>query len=397
MRILRVAPYFAPAWGYGGPARSIFEACRGIAALGEEIRVLTTSANLDTELDVPLMQPVMMDGVEVWYYPRRFPRRYFRSPELVSAIRSEIPKYDVCHFHTPFIRFGVDACRTARKEGKPYFLTYHGTVDPIVLKSKRLKKQVYWNLYESKNVAGASVVIALTAEEKRQIHLLAPNAPVAVVPNGIKPIDLEKIPPRSFLAQIDPALTERPYLLFLSRLNWKKGLDMLLPAFGDLAKKYPDWKLVLAGPDDGFRETAEGLTKKHDIEGRVVFTGLVEGEKKQALFRHSEAFTLPSYSEGLPTAVVEALMCGRSVVITRTCYMPEVETQGMGWVVEPELEAVRRGLDAAMGNPAEREARAAGARDFAIERYGLESVARRTVELYRRAIASPRRVDLTGY
>ena len=390
--------YFAPAWVYGGPPRSILASCKGLVSLGEEVRVLTTAGNGAADLDVPLGKPLDVQGVETWYFPRRSPKSYFRCPDLIQALNQQAREFDVIQCHTSLIYLGIAVRNAARRAGIPYLVTCHGSLDPVVLRQKRLKKALYFRLFERANLQEAAAVVALTQEERRQILSLVPGRPVAVVPNGMVPIAPESIPPRGALAEIDPALVENPYILFMARLNWKKGLDLLVPAFGRLAARFPQWRLVLAGPDEGgYRAVVEGLVREHGLEGRVVLPGLVDGERKLALLGHTELFTLPSYSEGLPTCVVEALMCGRPVVITRTCYMPEVQESGVGWVVEPTLDGVAEGLAEALGSDSARAERRARAREFAVGTYASDTVARRTRELYRRAIANPRGADLSGF
>ncbi len=398
MRVLRVTAYYAPAWVYGGPARSVLDSCRGLAELGDEVRVLTTAANGTSELDVRLRCPVDVGGVETRYYPRQAPRSLFHSPELYRAIRQQACEFDVVHCHAMMVPLGLFARRAAERAGIPYVLTSHGTLDPVVLSSKRLKKAAYLRLFERTNLERASAVIALTEQERGQIRRAAPRARAVVVPNGQPLTDLSRVPSRDLLAQVSSELLRRPYVLFMARLNWKKGLDLLVPAFARARCEHPEWMLVLAGPDEGgYRSVVEGLVARHGLVDSTVLPGIVDGERKSALLGNADLFALTSYSEGLPTAVVEALMAERPVVVTGTCYMPEIEAHGAGWVVDTSVDGVSSGLLAAMRDPDCRRERAARGRDLAAARYSRETVARRMHDLYRRCIDAPRGGDLDGF
>lgn len=387
MRVLRVCAYFAPAWIYGGPARSILESCQGLAELGEQVRVLTTTANGDAELDAPIGAPVETEGVETWYYPRSYPRSAFHSPALYRAVREQVADFDVVQVHATLLPLGVVACRAAERAGVPYLVTPHGALDPWALRRKALKKALFLRLWERANLVRADAVVVLTEDEKRQVLRLAPGCRAVVAPNGQAPPDLDATPPRSMISEALPSLGARPYVLFLGRLSPKKGLDLLIPAFAHAARAHPDWLLVVAGPDEGgMRLQVERLSRRHGISERVLLTGMVNGAIKTALIGHAGAFCLPSYSEGLPTAVIEAMMLERPVVLSRQCHMPEVGERGAGWVVDTSIEQVAAGLAEAMDLPDEREARGARGRALALERFSRDAAARRLRDLYRSCI-----------
>lgn len=388
LRILRVTPYYAPAWCYGGPAQSVHAACRALVEAGQDVTVFTTAANGDTDLDVPLGQPVDRDGVAVHYFAQRGPRSTFYSPDMARALREHAHRFDVLHLHGVWCHANAAGRHAARRAGVPYVVTLHGTLDPIVLRQKRLKKRVYWWLVERANLRHAARLIALTEEEKRQALLLDPGYRVAVLPNGCDARAYAHIPDRGALARVDPRLVHTPYVLFLSRIHPKKGLDLLVPAFAQVSREFPGWVLVIAGSDEGGHQAViEDLVRRHGIGDRVLFTGLVSGEKKLALLGNADLFCLPSYSEGLPTVVVEALLCARPVVISENCYMPEVAQRGAGWVARTSVEGITAGLRQAMADPGARAAFGEAGRAYAVEAFDIRQVAQRTIALYREVIA----------
>jgi glycosyltransferase involved in cell wall biosynthesis len=156
---------------------------------------------------------------------------------------------------------------------------------------------------------------------------------VAVIPNGIKvPNALD---PEWFWSHY-PGLRSRRVVLFLSRLHYKKGVDVLCRAWAAVTKKHPDAHLVLAGPDsEGTRYVVERLIGELGLQDTVTFTGMLKGNFKWGALAASEVFVLPSYSEGFSVATLEAMAAGKPVIISRQCYFPEVARQGCGWVIEP--------------------------------------------------------------
>jgi glycosyltransferase involved in cell wall biosynthesis len=142
-------------------------------------------------------------------------------------------------------------------------------------------------------------------------------------------------------------------VLFLSRLNFKKGLDLLIPAFARAAKHHPDLHLVIAGPDDGMQAQAQGWIAAEKIDGRATFTGMLDHPAKLAAFRDATMFVLPSYSENFGIAVVEAMACGVPVATTdRVNIWREIEAAGAGLIAPPEIEAVARQIETLAGDPA---------------------------------------------
>ena len=118
---------------------------------------------------------------------------------------------------------------------------------------------------------------------------------------------------------------------------------MLIPAFAALARQFPDWVLVVAGPDEGnYRAHLEQQVKNLEVEPQVFFPGMVTGEPKASLLGHAELVALPSYSEGFPLIVAEALGYQRPLLITTTCYVPEVAARQAGLLTSFDEFLTRR-------------------------------------------------------
>ena len=144
MRILHVVPTYIPAYRYGGPIYSVHGLCKALVLLGHEVTVFTTNVDGDNDSDVPLGQPVDIDGVKVWYFPSKRLRRIYWSPPMKKALEKQIPDFDILHLHSIFLWPTWAAARSARRMGKPYIIAPRGMLvkELIERKSSFAKKSL---------------------------------------------------------------------------------------------------------------------------------------------------------------------------------------------------------------------------------------------------------------
>jgi glycosyltransferase involved in cell wall biosynthesis len=205
---------------------------------------------------------------------------------------------------------------------------------------------------------------------------------VEVVPNGIKVSDYASPVDRHVLADLDPTLVAQRYLLFLGRVHEKKGIDVLLRAFADLARDAPDLRLAIAGPvDERFAVRFRGLLDASGLRPRIVVPGHVEGQVKHALLQHAEVFALPSYGEGLPMAALEAMASRCPVVLSRHCNLPQVALHRAGLEVEPDDRQLRDAVRRLLADDALRAELAGNAYRLACQHFDWRVVGRRVLEL----------------
>lgn len=377
MKILHVVPTYIPAWKHGGPIRSVHGLCKALAARGHQVTVFTT--DVDTEGAVPVGRAVQLDGVEVWYFPVSAPRRLYRSPQMGAALRQRISGFDVVHLHSVFLWPTAAAARAAERAGVPYLLAPRGMLVPDLLKRRgRWRKTAWIRLVERRTLARAAgfhATAELEAEEAGRLGLPIPR--VFVVPNGIDP------EPPAALEDVRPdvrrLLDGGPFLLYLGRLSWKKGLDRLIPALA----RVPETALAVAGNDEeGIRPRLEGLTREAGVAGRVVFLGPVDGADKAALLQRCAALVLPSYSENFGNSVLEAMAAGSPVAVT-----PEVGLAGVvrqeraGIVADGDPALLGEALRSLLAGP-DREAMGRRGAEAARRRFGWEAVAAQMEEVY---------------
>ena len=272
------------------------------------------------------------------WQPWRLMASYAACPELSSTVRNT----DIVHVHGLWQAHSVAAARMSRRFGKPYIVSAHGMLDGWALRNKRWKKAPYSVLIERPNLAGAACLRALTAAEARNYRQFGVRSPIVIVPNGVEVPDHPS--PRPFLEQF-AGLRGMRLILFLGRVHYKKGLDILLRAWALVRARHSDAHLVIAGPD--FEHTQAGLLQQVvllDLQDSVTFTGMLNSELKWSALAACWAFVLPSYSEGFSVAVLEAMACGRPVIVTHQCNFPEVASWECGWQIEPDAAQLESAL-----------------------------------------------------
>lgn len=212
------------------------------------------------------------------------------------------------------------ACRRARV---PYFVFTHGMLDPWfnrAYRAKYIKKLLFWPL-EYRVLRDAEGVLFTSREECRLARksFWPYRARERVISYGAvrPPSNGEGRLSQAFLSEY-PELSGKRILLFLGRIHPKKGCDLLLRAFANIATEQPDLRLVFAGPDsDGYQEELEKIAQSKGVQDRVIWTGMLSGDQKYGAFYASDAFVLPSHQENFGIAVAEALSCGAPVLISR--------------------------------------------------------------------------------
>jgi poly(glycerol-phosphate) alpha-glucosyltransferase len=247
------------------------------------------------------------------------PNSFGYSPRLVVALQDA--KLDLVHVHGLWMYPSIACNRWARLERKPYLITTHGMLDPWALRNSAWKKWVASLLYEGAHLRGAACIHAVSHSEAQSIRAYGLTNPICVIPNGI---DLTSEISSAPAAGKD----ERKRLLYLGRLHPKKNLLNLLRAWhqlisqGDLTAG--EWSLTIAGwSQGGYQEELQQFCAKSGIDESVDFVGPLFGLDKESVYRNADAFILPSLSEGLPVAVLEAWSYKLPVLITPECNIPE--------------------------------------------------------------------------
>ena len=336
MKILEVIRTVDPA--YGGPVEVVRQ-LSGVmqAELGATVEAATLD---DPSADFVAKFPIKVHALG----PGK--GTYGHSPLYVPWMEEHAGEYDAIVVNGIWQYQSLGTYKALRKSGKPYFVFPHGMLDPYFNETyplKKVKKQIYWKLFEQKVLANAAAVM-YTCEEERvlaQKSFSGYKAAERVVSLGIATpeFDLEACK-KEFLAQY-PNLEGERFLLFLSRIDPKKGIDLLIQAFASI--KDSRLKLVIAGPDKtGLRPSLEELAKASGVSGLVTWTGMITGSLKWGAYTACEAFALTTHQENFGIVLAEAMACHKPVLTTnKTNIWREIKDSNAGLICTDTVDSVK--------------------------------------------------------
>jgi len=384
MKLLHVVASYLPATRYGGTIVSVHGLCASLAARGHDVHVFTTSVDGAADSPVAHGQPVTLDGVTVWYFQSRFLRRLYYAPDLGRALHRTIANFDVVHSHAIYLWPLWAAARAARRAGVPHVVSPRGMLEKDLIERRTaLWKSLLIGFVEKTRLESASAIHVTSRREREQAEAFGFSFPrFFEVPNGVSLLEAAR-------GDLSPAMAglaqRRPFVLFLGRITWKKGLDRLIAAL-PLA---PSASLVIAGTDDeGYRRTVEDLARAHEVSDRVSFTGEVLGADKWASIDMASAVVLPSYSENFGNVVLEAWAGSRPVIVSPEVGLAEVvASSGGGWVAATSKD-LGRAIELVVTDERLRTRAGELGRAEAARRFAWGAVAAQMEEVYLSAMAS---------
>ena len=388
MRILHVISNLSPR--YGGPPKACFEMARSTAKLGHAVSIYTTNLDGPTELNVPTDSSVYRDGVEIRYFPIQYPRFWGFSLPLAIQLRSAVKEHDIVHIHSLYLFHSQVAAHYCRKHGVPYLIRPHGTLDPVIFQRHRLRKRIMELAFEHRNFKYAAAIHFTAEDEERSAKAHTLGAPGIVIPNGLDLADYENLPaPGTFRARY-PETRGKKIILFLGRINFKKGLDILVQAFSAVAQSRDDVRLIIAGPDnDGFEKKVRAWLRGAKVHDRTTFTGMLEGDDKLAVLGDADVFILPSYWENFGFSVVEAMACGVPVIISdRVAIWREVEAEGAGKVAPCNSNSFAEAMLSILNSPDVAELMGESGKTLVRKRFQWSSVALDLENAYRSILSA---------
>jgi glycosyltransferase involved in cell wall biosynthesis len=390
MRILQIIPSISLV--YGGPSQMVLGLSAALAKEGVDVTILTTNSNGDTgqaPLDVPLNQPVEQNGYRVIYFPCSPFRRYKFSLDLLRWLNAHAHEFDIAHLHALFSPVISAAATVARNKRLPYILRPLGTLDPADLQKKKQLKKIYTALWERGNIAGSAAIHFTSQQEAKISERFGVNTNDLIIPLGVQyqSVDIADCDVRTQL-DIPPDI---PLLLFLSRIEPKKGLNLLLPALETLLAEGLTFHFVLAGSnpqDPDYEAMIAAQVKASALAKCTTMTGFVTGEFKAALLQQADLFVLPSYYENFGIAVAEAMAAGTAVCISRGVYIwSDVQAANAGWVCNCEVEDLVSQLREALLNLDECHRRGINGQGYANQGYRWQAIAQETIKAYQEIVA----------
>ncbi|OKH22633.1 glycosyltransferase [Chroogloeocystis siderophila] len=381
MKILMLVP--AVGTVYGGPSKSVVELAQALGHHSIEVDLITTNANGSEKLNVPLQTWISETSYRFQYFPYWDLKGYKFSLALTNWLFKNASNYDLVHANAVFSYANLPAYWACQQQKIPYLVTPRGMLEPWALSYKAWKKRLYYNLFEKPALQQASAIQTLAKKEAEGVKILDLKAPIFVVPNGVHKQDFETLPePENFYSKF-PETRNKTLILFLGRIDPKKGLDLLSTAFAKIHTLFPHTHLIVAGQDNiGYLPVVKDYFAQAGCIDAVTFTGMLTGSLKHSALAAANIYVAPSYSEGFSMSVLEGMASGLPCVITTGCNFSEAASAQAAYVVNVNAEELADALTKCLQNPQQAKQMGNRARQLVFENYTWERVASQLIEIY---------------
>jgi len=432
LRVLHVIPSLSP--GDGGPSFAMPLMARGLELSGVQVDVATTEGDRE--------QRINQNGVSVLYFPRQS-EFYKVSLPLSRWLSEHIRDYDLVHIHALFSYSSYAAARLATKNGVPYIVRPLGVLNRWGMQNRRkLLKRFSFHFIEQRIMRNAAAIHYTSQQERLEAAETGVRNESVVIPLAVDLSGFRELPGPEPFHQKFPDARGREIILFLSRLDPKKGLDLLLRAFaacdgrrmtddgrrmtedgrpvtGDGRRMTEDGRpvtgdgrritedgrpssvvrrpsssvvgplLVIAGDgNDQFVEGLRRLAGELGIADEILWSGFLGGDDKLSAMAAASVFVLPSYSENFGIALAEAMAAGLPCVLSDQVGIA-VDANGYdaGLVVPCEVGPLASAMQRLLDDPELRGRLGANARRLVDDRFSVEAMSASLVKLYERVLS----------
>jgi len=301
---------------------------------GGDVAVYATTANGLNELPVDIARPVLVDGVKVIYFKRITKDHTHLSPSLLTHLWRTARDYDVIHIHAWWNLVSVLGCLVALMRKVPVVVSPRGTLSNYSFHNKNNSIKSVMHSWLGKPLLKKCFIHTTSTNEYDAIKAILPDNTIFNIPNFIN-LTGEKF------AGYQP--TDHLRLIFFSRIEEKKGLDILLNALKSVTIPY---KLTIAG--DGSKAYVDQLKKlalDNGIADNMEWIGFQTDNKYQLLYEH-DVMVLPSYDENFGNVVIESLSVGTPVLISNNVGLVDyVKDNNLGWVCETNPSSVSKAIN----------------------------------------------------
>jgi glycosyltransferase involved in cell wall biosynthesis len=303
---------------------------------------------------------------------------------MISAGKTEGGNFDVVHQHGIWTACSHTTNRIREIHGVPTVIAPHGSLQSWALKRSLWKKRIASLAYESENLHQANCLHATAEAEIIDFRDYGLSNPIALIPNGVSERWVKSQGNGVRFRKHYAIAPDRRVLFFLSRITPKKGLPVLLEAIDRIRNDFGDWLLVIAGSDefDHLREV-KSLVAKLNLQKLVIFIGPLYDEAKRDAFGASEAFVLPSYSEGSPMVILDSLAAGVAVITTKGTPWRCLLDYQCGWWVEASSDGLAEALrDLVRLSKGKLHAMGQRSRELVMSQYLWKTQGHKTLKLY---------------
>ena len=300
-----------------------------LAKAGCKVSVYTTTANGDKELPITPNTTKLVDGAEVTYFKRITKDHSHLSPALLKALWQNAGQYNVIHIHAWWNLVSVLSALVAQLKGVPVVVSPRGTLSDYSFDYKNSLLKKLFHSWLGRPLLNRSLIHATSAAEQQSLQQIITPRQIFDIPNFVNIASSPKT-----------KITDSPVLklLFFSRIDEKKGLDILLHALALLKIRY---HLTIAGNgDDNYISFLKNIAHYNNTERHINWIGFQQDNKFEVLAGH-DLMILPSHNENFGNVVIESLSAGTPVLISEGVGLTNYVTKNnLGWVCRTNPQSV---------------------------------------------------------
>jgi len=321
--------------------------------------------------------------VKIHPFERSFPARYSNSREFNGWLRRNLSSYDIVEIHSVFYGLAWHAARECSRVGKPCLMRPHGSLDPFDLRKHAALKKVVGPLLIRPMLANVSAAVLTSELEARRMVDYGANVRKIVLPLPVSLPETETDPVgfRRRLQIPEDALV----VLFMSRIDPKKGLHLLIPAVARLQAEFGKLWFVLAGTGEEDATSSTVALLDAETKGvRVRRVGFLSGQAKSDALAAANVFALPSLNENFGIVLIEAMHAGLPLLISDEVYIhKEILGAGAALVCQPTADSVASTLRRMLDGSVDLAAMGERGRALVRSRYRPEAATELLVDTYR--------------
>ena len=307
-----------------------------VAKLSDELHTINKNSSILTLGTPPSGWPY---ETPLKIYSGFIERKLGISYGLMKQLNMLMKSSCIMHGHSIWRLAHLFPLMATKKQQAKIIWSPRGTLSEWCMGYKKTIKQPFWQLLQKPALLRCHCYHATSKVEYEDIRRVGLHGPVALIPNGI---DIPEIPTSN---------QRKKQVVFLSRINPIKGLDILIPAWKTISENFADWELIIAGPlNNNYAKSIQSLADKLNIP-RIKFIGETLGDEKHKLLSEASLFVLPSYSENFGIVIAEALAHGVPVITTTKTPWQDLEQKQCGWYINPDQNALENALKNAMEQP----------------------------------------------
>jgi glycosyltransferase involved in cell wall biosynthesis len=385
--------------GYAGDSGQLMNLAKGLKKIGHDVTFVTTDANIFShdkeqtkqynqirkQLQEANEKIITVDNVSVLPIHTTISKLGLFCPNASNIGKKIIPQYDIVHVFNWYYHLAVIFTKIAHKNKIPFIYSAAGGLQE---KAKELKKRQKWvvdKLFTNKMIQNSTILHSVgDLETKSYINSGAPLKKIVRIDHGINLNDFIIKKESGIIEKL--GLKDQSFMLFLSRINKKKGIELLINSYKKIRSNHKISLVIAGSGEEKYVKELKKLVLKLGLENNIKFTGYVTEDEKLQLLDECIFFILTSHSDVHPIAVQDALAMGAPVIVTKECDYPEVSEYNAGFEVDPTIESISEAIEKILSNKSKIQTLSKNAKKLTHEKSLMEVKIKEYEKMYKKAI-----------